>query len=349
MPQPDDRPIGLAVVIPCRNAADDLGEALTALASERLGESWEVIVVDNGSRDQTKAVARSFEGCLPLRIVDAPETKGPGYARNVGAAEARGEHLLFLDSDDVIAPGYLACMVKALARADLVAAQLDGERLNPGWIARSRPLGLEGGLNRSLEFLPFATSACLGVRRATFESLGGFADMRAGEDVDLCWRAQLAGFTLEAAAGAVLRYRFRHTLPGIFRQAVGYGARATPVVSTFPPRRHASPRHPPGRAATGGSRPGESCTRKAGPSTPKACISSVWPSAGRSAAPATGLCTCDRERRAGRADAAGPPDAQRRDPVQERRPSSARDVGRARAATAAMVLGGRHRGQRLDR
>jgi hypothetical protein len=114
-------------------------------------------------------------------------------------------------------------MLAGLARADLVAAQLDGDALNPDWLVRSRPLGLEDGLNHSLGFLPYATSSGLGIRRRSFDDLGGFAELRAGEDVDLCWRAQLRGMTLEVARGAVLHYRFRRTRWGTFTQAVGYG------------------------------------------------------------------------------------------------------------------------------
>jgi glycosyltransferase involved in cell wall biosynthesis len=213
----------LSVVIPCGDDVAHLREALSALEHERLDVPWEVVVADNGSRDGARAVAEEFADRLRLRIVDATAHRGPWFARNTGAAAAQGEHLVFLDSDDVIAPGYLARMHEALAGADLVASRQDGERLNPGWVARSRPLGLIEGLNDYLGFLPYASSCCLGVRRGAFEALGGFAELRIGEDVDLCWRGQLRGMTLRVAPGAVLHYRFRSTIRGTFRQAVEYG------------------------------------------------------------------------------------------------------------------------------
>jgi glycosyltransferase involved in cell wall biosynthesis len=229
-PEPSGRrDVALSVVMPCRDAAGHLGDALRALAQEQLDVPWEIVIADNGSRDRTRDVALAFQDVLAIRVVDASGRRGPGFARNAGAAAAAGEHLVFLDSDDVVAPGYLARMLEGLADADLVAAQLDGERLNPAWLVRSRPLGLEGGLNRSLGFLPYATSSGLGVRRRAFEALDGFAEMRAGEDVDLCWRAQLRGMTLRVAPGAVLHYRFRQTRWGTFTQAVGYG-RAQPLL-----------------------------------------------------------------------------------------------------------------------
>jgi glycosyltransferase involved in cell wall biosynthesis len=214
----------LSVVIPCGDDVPHLREALSALEHERLEVPWEVVVADNGSGAGVRAVAAEFADRLRLRVVDATARRGPWFARNTGAALAEGEHLIFLDSDDVIAPGYLARMHEALEGADLVASRQDENRLNPGWLARSRPLGLIEGLNDYLGFLPYASSCCLGVRRGAFEALEGFAALRVGEDVDLCWRGQLRGMTLRPAPGAVLHYRFRPTIGQTFWQAVEYGA-----------------------------------------------------------------------------------------------------------------------------
>jgi GT2 family glycosyltransferase len=155
--------------------------------------------------------------------------RSPAFARNEGASDARGDHLVFLDADDAVAPGYIDAMHQALASSELVASRPETERLNAGWVARSRPLGVDDGLNHSLDFLPFAASACLGIRRRVFEALGGFSDLRTCEDIDLCWRAQLAGHALSPAPGAVLHYRLRATVPAIARQAFGYG-RSMPLL-----------------------------------------------------------------------------------------------------------------------
>lgn len=236
--------VALSVVIPCRDAAVHLPAALEALAGEALDVPWEVVVADNGSQDGTVAVAEAFRDRLTLRVIDASERHGQWFARNRGAAEARGDQLVFLDSDDVIAPGYLAQMRRALAENELVAAHLESERLNPGWVARSRPLGLVEGMNDNLGFLPFANGCCLGARRAAFEALGGFSEYRpTGEDTDLCWRAQLAGMHLGVASGAVLHYRFRNTLQGIFHQALDYGRAETLLYRRF--RHRGMPRRRP--------------------------------------------------------------------------------------------------------
>jgi glycosyltransferase involved in cell wall biosynthesis len=218
----DPRPMALSVVVPCRNAATHLPGLLDALARERPGVPWEVVVVDNSSTDETRAIAEA-RGDLPVRVVDAPDHLGPGYARNVGAAAAAGEHVLFLDSDDLIAPGYLPAMHAGLATADIVGAGLDARTLNPGWAVESRPGAVAEGLLDHFDFLPYAPSGALGVRRAAFEQLGGFAEVPFAEDVDFCWRAQLSGKRLRAVPDATVHYRYRPTLGAMFAQAVRYG------------------------------------------------------------------------------------------------------------------------------
>jgi GT2 family glycosyltransferase len=208
----------LSVVIAALDAAPWLGEQLDALASQVTDFAWEVIVADNGSRDGTKAVFERSSTRLPASTwVDASDRAGQAHARNVGAELARGECLVFVDADDVVAPGYLTAVHTALGSHALVAATLDS--------GASRGTPVEEEVQPYLGFLPAAAGGTLGVRRSLFEELGGFdCDLPPAEDIDLCWRAALAGHELVRAPGAVLRYRRRSTLGAVFRQSFQYGA-----------------------------------------------------------------------------------------------------------------------------
>lgn len=224
---PGARPLFLSVVIPCFDAADTLGEQLEALAGQRWDGPWEVLVADNGSTDGSVAVAEGFRDRLPgLRVVDASGRRGPGHARNRGAAEARGDALLFTDADDRVGEGWLAGMARALAAHDFVAARYDATRLNPEAVARSRTNPQEHGLipyDYPL-FLPHAGGSSLGVKRSLHEAVGGFAeDLPALEDTDYCWRIQLAGTPLVAAPEAVVHIRYEAAAGGLFRQSFRFG------------------------------------------------------------------------------------------------------------------------------
>ncbi len=208
----------LSVVIPALDAEPWLGEQLDALASQVTDFAWEVILADNGSRDQTKAAFERSSSRLPASTwVDASDRAGQAHARNVGAKLARGGFLVFVDADDVVAPGYLAAMHAALCSHALVAARLDD-----GTSSASDP---EEELQPYLGFLPAAAGGSLGVRRELFEELGGFdCDLPPAEDVDLCWRALLGGHELVRVSEAVMWYRQRSTLRAVFRRAFRYAA-----------------------------------------------------------------------------------------------------------------------------
>jgi glycosyltransferase involved in cell wall biosynthesis len=194
-----------------------------ALAQQAFDGGFEVLVSDNGSTDGSIAVAHEFDDRLHLRVLNASEQRGQTYARNVGAAASSGDSLVFLDQDDVIGPGYLSAMVGALGEHELVAARVDTERLNEGWVASTRELAQSTRLPQAT--LPWAYGCALGIRRALFEQLGGFDTglYVAAEDVDLCWRAAKLGVELAFVSDAVLSYRFPDTYRGLFRQGRRYG------------------------------------------------------------------------------------------------------------------------------
>ena len=198
-----------SVVVPARNAADLIGAQLAALSRQRYQGNWEVVVVDNASIDGTRETALKFRSTLPgLRVVDAAAKSGRSYARNTGAAHARGDYLLFVDADDVVADGWLDAFASAATASEAVGGKLvkfrNGTDGDPIW-EPERPQPVAGSV---FGFLPFAPSGNFGIRRSVFLELGGFNEsIDAGEDVDLCWRLQLAGYRLHYVPDARLSVR----------------------------------------------------------------------------------------------------------------------------------------------
>jgi GT2 family glycosyltransferase len=230
-----DAPIAdLSVVIPCLNAADVLPRQLEALTAQEWRGTWDVIVADNGSTDETRAIARSYAQRLPsIRIVEVADRRGRQHACNAGALVA-GRSIVFIDADDEIAPGYVAAVGEALADHPLVAARIDDSTLNNGWILEGSSGVQSADLQQSLGFLPFGSGGTLGVQREVFATLGGFADnMDYAEDVDFCWRAQLSGVPIVFVPEAVVRYRYRPSLRSMFRQHRNFGRASVLLYRTY--------------------------------------------------------------------------------------------------------------------
>jgi glycosyltransferase involved in cell wall biosynthesis len=216
----------LSVVIACYNSSETLGDQLEALANQPCPVPWELIVADNGSTDGSAALARSFAGRLPLRVVDASTRRGPAHARNVGVDAAHGAWIAFCDADDVVAPDWLARVCAAMSRHAFVAGRVDVQLLNPPslWLSRAmeQQEGLQPASGNRLG-LPHAGAGNMAIHREVFRRVGGFDEgLRCLEDTDLCWRVQLAGTPLVFDRDLLLHTRLRSTLRGNFAQGRSY-------------------------------------------------------------------------------------------------------------------------------
>jgi GT2 family glycosyltransferase len=151
--------------------------------------------------------------------VDASAGQGAGAARNIGVRAARGRLLAFCDADDEVRPGWISSMTASLSDADVVAGVFDFSALDG--VPQSVPVP---AATRQLGFLPFALSANLAVRREAFEAVHGFCEeLSPEEDVDLCWRLQLAGFRFALACDAIVNKRERAGGMPMLRAAWAYG------------------------------------------------------------------------------------------------------------------------------
>jgi glycosyltransferase involved in cell wall biosynthesis len=156
----------VSVIIAARDAEATLARTLSALEGQRVDVPFEVLVVDDGSRDGTAALAENHP--LGPRVLRRAGGHGAGAARNEGAAAARGSVFAFTDADCEPAPSWLAEGLLALSEADLVQG------------AVRPPPGVEvGPYDRTLwvtsEYGLYET-ANLFVRREWFERLNGFSD-----------------------------------------------------------------------------------------------------------------------------------------------------------------------------
>jgi glycosyltransferase involved in cell wall biosynthesis len=234
-------PTDVSVIIAAYNGRDTLAAQLAALAAQDPPLRWEVVIADNGSTDDTLHIAELYRDRLPkLTVVSATGRRGPSHARNVGASVATSPLLIFVDQDDVVAPGYLEAMVDALGSAELVGARIDHDALNAGWSGDIRGHWQSDGLLTGM-YLPAASGCSLGVRRNAFERVGGFdADFASAQDLDFCWRVQEGSQPMAFVPDAVLRYRWRPGLFAHFQQERRWGQDDALLFSRY--RTHGMPR-----------------------------------------------------------------------------------------------------------
>jgi glycosyltransferase involved in cell wall biosynthesis len=183
------RPL-VSVVIPAFDRERFLADAIQSVLDQTY-QPLEVIVVDDGSRDRSAAVARSFPG---VHVIEQKHA-GPGAARNRGIAASRGDFLAFLDSDDVMPADKLELQVAYLREHPDVGCVLGREQLlfEPGapWPAWSGITAELAERRPDIAALGEAPLMTMVVRAWVFERVGGFDDTHLhGDDADWLLRAR---------------------------------------------------------------------------------------------------------------------------------------------------------------
>lgn len=213
----------VTVVVAARDSEGTIGRCLDSLLTlDYPRERLELIVVDNGSRDGTRATVRSYTG--RVRLLLEPR-RGSAAARNAGIAAAGGEVVAFTDADCVADRDWLRLLVRPLAEPEVAIACGEVRALDPtdpnerfGESIHDTRLAVE------VYRPPYAVTANWASRRATLLRLGGFDEqMLRGQDTDLSYRAVAAGFRLAHVRGAVIRHRNERSLRGLFRQGFRHG------------------------------------------------------------------------------------------------------------------------------
>jgi glycosyltransferase involved in cell wall biosynthesis len=181
----------VTVVIPCYNQARFLGEAIESVLSQSY-HHFEIIVVDDGSTDETSEVASRYgeEGVRLIR----QENRGLAGARNRGLGEAKGEYVVFLDADDKLLPGALEAGLRCFEAHPGCALVAGHSRFidADGWLRAEprppRPIGSDLFV-ALLERRYFVIPGAVMYRRTVIESVGAFdTSLGAAEDYDLYFR-----------------------------------------------------------------------------------------------------------------------------------------------------------------
>jgi glycosyltransferase involved in cell wall biosynthesis len=214
-------PATFSVIIPNYNNGATLGRAIESVLAQTY-PAHEIIVIDDGSADDSRAVATSFGDKVRYVYQD---NAGVSAARNAGARVATGEWLAFLDADDTFLPERLALHADWIARGpglDFLLADQDFRQPDGSFMHRSidstsfgrallaRHPGQRDILLEEADFGPlladgFTEIRTLSIPRATFERLGGFPlGKRIGEDlhlvVRLCAGSRRAGVVAQSVA-----------------------------------------------------------------------------------------------------------------------------------------------------
>lgn len=227
-------------IIPVFNRPDEVDELLESLTRQHTAD-FEVLIVEDGSSVTCEDVCRKYEKCLNLRYFQKTNS-GPGQSRNYGAERAVGEYLIILDSDVVVPEGYLEEVERELGRepADAFGGpDAAHDSFTPTQKAISYSMtsffttgGIRGGKKKLDKFYP--RSFNMGVSRTEYLRLGGFSNMRFGEDIDFSIRIFKAGLRCRLFPGAWVWHKRRTDLKKFFRQVYNSGIARINLYKKYP-------------------------------------------------------------------------------------------------------------------
>ena len=219
----------VSVVIPARNAADNIGDLVRSVLAQRPDDrELEVIVVDDASTDDTAARAHTA-GARVLELAAVTDTGNPAVARNRGAAHSSGDPIVFLDADCTPQPGWLDRLLRVHdAGAAVVGGSLD---MPPGLPAMARCDYYCGWYHvhsrRKPGEVPNHPPGNLSVRRDVFTRSGGFTEQQpiAYAHEELAWQAEVrrAGGRIVFEPAAIVHHSNRPGFGNLLRRNYRWG------------------------------------------------------------------------------------------------------------------------------
>lgn len=226
----------LSIIIAIYNRKDELFELLQSL-SLQTDKDFEIIVVDDGSQVALRPTVELFQDRLNIQLF-RKDNSGPGLSRNYGARRAKGEWLIFVDSDVIVEQDYVANIKKNIA---LIPCDAFGgaDKAHKGFNLMQKAIsyamtsvfttgGIRGSKKSVSKFQP--RSFNMGVRKIAFEKVGGFSELRIGEDPDLSMTLWEHGFTT-AFFDDIGVYHKRRTDFGKFSKQVYQFGVARPILN----------------------------------------------------------------------------------------------------------------------
>lgn len=229
-----------SVIIPVYNRPDEVDELLQSLTIQHFTD-FEVVVVEDGSSIPCQDVTEKYAGRLDIKYFSKPNS-GPGQTRNYGAERGQGEYLIILDSDCVLPEGYFDAVEKELKTAPADAfggpdrahdSFTDIQKaINYSMTSFFTTGGIRGGKKKMDKFYP--RSFNMGVRRTVYQALGGFSNMRFGEDIDFSIRIFKEGYACRLFSGAWVYHKRRTDLEKFFKQVHNSGIARINLYKKYP-------------------------------------------------------------------------------------------------------------------
>jgi glycosyltransferase involved in cell wall biosynthesis len=230
--------VNISIIIPALNEEKMIGRCLESLAKLAFArDRFEVLIVDNGSRDKTLAIAESFKDRLNLKVLQEAGVRISAL-RNLGASAAAGNILAFLDAD-CLAPAEWLDRIFALTPPD-GAGVLGAHYLLPedsSWVGRIWHRYQEAPKSGEVSHVP---AGDLIMRREDFLKLGGFDEsIQTNEDYELCERARKAGMNVRAFPQiGVIHLGTAQSLRVFFRKQAWHGTHVIKVFLRDPLKSH---------------------------------------------------------------------------------------------------------------
>jgi succinoglycan biosynthesis protein ExoA len=228
----------VSIIVPIRNEERYIERCLYSIAAQDYPRgSFEVLVVDGQSDDETIAMIRRFaaESTLDLRLIDNPRRR-TAAGLNIGLAEARGDVIVRIDGHAAVARDFLSRNIEALEKteADCVGGVITSE--GDTYIGEVVALAMSsrfgvGGVSFRVGGEGLVETVAFGAyRREVFDRIGGFTEeIDKGEDDEFNYRLVDHGGTIMLVPGISATYTVRGDLKSVWRQYFGYG-RAKPSV-----------------------------------------------------------------------------------------------------------------------
>ena len=224
----------ISIITPTYNRADELVHLYESLKKQTIElKLFEFVISDDGSTDITQSMVEEWQFNSPFKIkFISQKNQGPGAARNHGLDISEGELILFIDSDCEAHPDWIQTIYEEYLNDSFDACGgPDGSKDDFTILQKAIDFAMTsfittGGMRGHSEKMMakfFPRTHNMGLKRSVYEKVGGFGDLRHGQDIELSNRIRKSGARIKFLINAVVYHRRRTSIKQFFKQVFNWG------------------------------------------------------------------------------------------------------------------------------